>query len=134
MQDEEAEAFANAILDCKKKIKYCSICGNYTVSDVCDICKERSSEIVCVVKEPKDIIAMEKLGDFKGVYHVLHGTIKPTESVGPKDLSIDALIERVKNNAVKEVVMATNPDFDGEITAMYISNLLKPLGVKVTRS
>lgn len=133
MSEEEAENFAKSIIECKKSVKYCKICGNFTVEDVCDICKVRSSETICVVKEPKDIIAMEKLNEFKGVYHVLHGTIRPSDNVGPKDIAISSLIDRVKEGEVKEVIMATNPDFDGEITAMYISNLLKPLGVKVTR-
>lgn len=133
MSDEEAENFANAIIECKKKVHYCKICGNFSVDDVCDICKTRNSETVCVVKEPKDVIAMEKISEYKGVYHVLHGTLKPSENIGPKDISIAALIERINQGNVKEVIMATNPDYDGEITAMYISGLIKPLGVKVTR-
>ena len=133
MTEEDAVKFANSIIECKKKIRYCKICGNYTENDVCDICKTRSSDVVCVVKEPKDIFAMEKIHEYKGVYHVLHGTLKPSENVGPKDITIDLLIERVKNDGVKEVILATNPNYDGEITAMYISSKLKPLGVKVTR-
>ena len=133
MTEEDAVNFANSIIECKKKIRYCKICGNYTENDVCDICKTRSSDVVCVVKEPKDIFAMEKIHEYKGVYHVLHGTLKPSENVGPKDITIDLLIERVKNDGVKEVILATNPNYDGEITAMYISSKLKPLGVKVTR-
>ena len=133
MTDEEVNEFAKAIVDCKNKVHYCKVCGNFTDADVCDICKERSSETVCVVKEPKDVIAMEKISEYKGVYHVLHGTLKPSENVGPKDIGIASLLERVTSGEVKEVIMATNPDYDGEITAMYISGLLKPLGVKVTR-
>lgn len=133
MTEEEAEEFANCIVDCKKKVHYCKTCGNFTDREVCDICSERSSETVCVVKEPKDVIAMEKISEYKGVYHVLHGTLKPSENVGPKDIAIASLLERVTAGGVKEVIMATNPDYDGEITAMYISGLLKPLGVKVTR-
>ena len=133
MTDEEAENFANSIVECKKKVRYCKICGNFSENDICDICKERSGETVCVVKEPKDVIAMEKISEYKGVYHVLHGTLKPSENVGPKDIAIASLLERVTSGGVKEVIMATNPDYDGEITAMYISGLLKPLGVKVTR-
>ena len=133
MTDEEVNEFAKAIVDCKNKVRYCKVCGNFTDADVCDICKERSSETVCVVKEPKDVIAMEKISEYKGVYHVLHGTLKPSENVGPKDIGIASLLERVTSGEVKEVIMATNPDYDGEITAMYISGLLKPLGVKVTR-
>ena len=133
MSEEEAEIFANTILDCKKKVRYCKVCGNYTDGEICDICLNRSHEIVCVVKEPKDVIAMEKISEYKGVYHVLHGTLKPSENVGPKDIAIASLIERITNGNVKEVIMATNPDYDGEITAMYLSGLIKPLGVKVTR-
>lgn len=133
MSDEDAENFASAILECKKKVHYCKICGNYTDKDVCDICRERSAEVICVVKEPKDVIAMEKVHEFDGVYHVLHGTLKPSENVGPKDISVDALLERIRKSGTKEVIMATNPDYDGEITAMYISSLIRPLGVKVTR-
>ena len=133
MSNEEAEAFAQAIINCKQKVKFCSVCGNYTDKDVCDICSTRESSSICVVKEPKDIIAVEKMHEFKGVYHVLHGTLKPSDNVGPKDIAIDSLIERVKIGNVKEVIIATNPDYDGEITAMYISSLLKPLNVKVTR-
>ena len=133
MTEEEAEEFASCIVNCKKKVHYCKVCGNFTDREVCDICSERSSETVCVVKEPKDVIAMEKISEYKGVYHVLHGTLKPSENVGPKDIAIASLLERVTAGGVKEVIMATNPDYDGEITAMYISGLLKPLGVKVTR-
>ncbi len=133
MTEEEAEAFALSIIDCKKKIHYCKICGNYTEKDVCDICQNRKKDVICVVKEPKDIIAIEKMHEYDGVYHVLHGTIRPSDNVGPKDIAIDGLIERIKTDNVKEVIMATNPDYDGEITAMYVSTLVKPLGVKITR-
>ncbi len=133
MSKEDAEAFANSIIDCKNKIHYCKICGNYTDKDVCDICKNRSHEIVCVVKEPKDIVAMEKIHEFSGVYHVLHGTLRPSENVGPNDIDVEGLVVRIKEDGVKEVVLATNPDYDGEITAMYITSVIKPLGVKVTR-
>lgn len=133
MTEEEAESFALSILDCKKKIHYCKVCGNYTEKEVCDICQNRKKDVICVVKEPKDIIAIEKMREFDGVYHVLHGTIRPSENVGPKDIAIDSLIERIKTDNVKEVIMATNPDYDGEITAMYVSSQVKPLGVKITR-
>lgn len=133
MTNEEAEAFANSIIDCKKRVRYCKVCGNYTDGEVCDICLNRNHETVCVVKEPKDVIAMEKISEYSGVYHVLHGTLKPSENVGPKDIAIASLLERIKNDGVKEVIMATNPDYDGEITAMYLSGLIKPMGVKVTR-
>ncbi len=133
MSDEEAAAFADAILTAKKKVHYCKVCGNYTDQEVCEICKTRDPSVVCVVKEPKDVVALEKVRDFKGVYHVLHGTISPMDGVGPNDIRIKELLQRVAKGNVKEVVMATNPDVEGEATAMYISGILKPLGVKVTR-
>lgn len=133
MSEEEAKNFANSIIDCKEKIRYCKVCGNYTDKEVCDICSTRSKEIICVVKEPKDIMAIEKMHEFKGVYHVLHGTLRPSDNVGPKDINIDSLLERIVNDGVKEVIMATNPDYEGEITAMYISSKIKPLNCKVTR-
>ena len=133
MTEEEVLAFAETISDCKKKICFCKVCGNYTDKDVCEICSTRKDESICVVKEPKDIIAIEKMHEFKGVYHVLHGTLKPNDNVGPKDIAIDSLKERILKGNVKEVIVATNPDYDGEITAMYISSVVKPLGVKVTR-
>ena len=112
---------------------FCKICGNYTDKEVCEICTKRSPKVICVVKEPKDVLAMERIHEFEGVYHVLHGTLKPTENVGIKDITIDSLIERVKEQKPSEVIIATNPDYDGEITAMYVSSKLKPFGVKVTR-
>ena len=134
MSDEEAEAFAQSILSAKRDVHYCKICGNYSEGDVCDICAKRSSSSICVVKEPKDVIAIEKLNEFDGVYHVLHGTISPMDGVGPNDIRIKELLERIGSNPdIKEVIMATNPDVEGEATAMYITRLIKPLGIKVTR-
>lgn len=133
MSDEEAAAFAESIINAKKQVKYCKICGNYSESEVCDICREREAEVICVVKEPKDVIALEKVHEFNGVYHVLHGTISPLDGVGPNDIRIKELLDRLKSGTVKEVIMATNPDVEGEATAMYIATLIKPLGVKVTR-
>ncbi len=133
MSDEEAAAFAESILNAKKQVKYCKICGNYSETEVCDICREREAEVICVVKEPKDVIALEKVHEFNGVYHVLHGTISPLDGVGPNDIRIKELLDRLKSGAVKEVIMATNPDVEGEATAMYIAALVKPLGIKVTR-
>ena len=133
MSVEEAKAFADAIINVKNNVHYCTICGNFSEGDVCDICKLRSAETICVVKEPKDVIAIEKLNEFNGVYHVLHGTISPLDGIGPNDINIKGLLERIAKGGVKEVIMATNPDVEGEATAMYISNLLKPLGIKVTR-
>ena len=134
MTDEEAEAFAQSILSAKKDVHYCKVCGNYSEGEVCDICKNRSSTAICVVKEPKDVIAIEKLNEFDGVYHVLHGTISPMDGVGPNDIRIKELLERIGANPdIKEVIMATNPDVEGEATAMYITRLIKPLGIKVSR-
>ena len=133
MTEEEAKEFANSIINAKKKVKYCSICGNFTEEDICDICKNRNSETICVVKEPKDVISIEKLNEYNGLYHVLHGTISPLDGVGPNDINIRGLLTRLSAGGVKEVIMATNPDVEGEATAMYISSLIKPLGIKVTR-
>ena len=132
MSPEEARQFAESIIDCKKKVRYCSVCGNFSEEEICDICKRRDHKVICVVKEPKDVIAMEKLHEFKGVYHVLHGVISPMDGVGPNDIRIKELLARV-GDGVSEVIIATNPDVEGDATAMYIAKLLKPLGVTVTR-
>ncbi len=133
MPINEAESFAEAILNAKRNVRYCSVCGNFSEDEVCDICKLRSKDCICVVKEPKDVIAIEKLNEFNGVYHVLHGTISPLDGIGPNDINVKGLLSRIAEGGVKEVIMATNPDVEGEATAMYISNLIKPLGIKVTR-
>ena len=133
MTFEEAKTFADAIINVKKNVHYCTICGNFSEGDVCDICKTRSSNTICVVKEPKDVIAIEKLNEFNGVYHVLHGTISPLDGIGPNDINIKELLDRIAKGGVEEVIMATNPDVEGEATAMYISGLLKPMGIKVSR-
>jgi recombination protein RecR len=133
MPTAEVEAFAEALLRAKKDVKYCRICGNFTDGDICDVCKSREGSVICVVKEPKDVIAIEKLHEFKGVYHVLHGTISPLDGIGPNDINIKGLLSRIASGQVSEVIMATNPDVEGEATAMYISGLLKPMGIKVTR-
>ena len=133
MTESEAQEFAAAILNVKKKVKYCNVCGNFTENDECDICKERDGRVICVVKEPKDVIALEKLHEYKGVYHVLHGVINPMEGVGPNDIRIRELLARLNGGEVEEVILATNPDVEGDATAMYIAKLIKPLGVKVTR-
>lgn len=133
MSDEEAAEFAESIARVKREVHYCRVCGNYTDKDVCDICSSRDDSVICVVKEPKDVLAMEKAHEFKGVYHVLHGVLSPMEGITPNDIRIKELLSRIASGGVKEVIMATNPDVEGEATAMYISGLLKPLGVKVTR-
>ncbi|MCD7729740.1 MAG: recombination mediator RecR [Clostridia bacterium] len=132
MSEQEAFQFASAITEAKRKVRYCKVCGNFTEDEVCDICKSRDKTQICVVKEPKDVIALEKLHEYKGVYHVLHGVINPMEGVGPNDIRVKELLARVQDG-VTEVIMATNPDVEGEATAMYIAKLLKPLGVNVTR-
>ena len=110
MSDEEARVFAQSVLDCKRKVKYCKVCGNFTEEEVCDICKRRDKSVVCVVKEPKDVVALEKLHEFKGVYHVLHGVISPMDGIGPNEIRIKELLSRVNEGGVQEVIMATNPD------------------------
>ena len=134
MSENEVKNFADAMISAKENIHYCKICANFTDKEVCDICSKPDKEpIICVVKEPKDVSALEKVREFKGSYHVLHGVINPLEGKGPNDINIRSLLERVKNENIKEVIVATNPDVEGEATAMYIANLLKPLGIKVTR-
>ena len=133
MSEAETKNFADAIINAKKNVHYCKICGNFSEGDVCDVCKQRSSETICVVKEPKDVVAIEKLNEYNGVYHVLHGTISPLDGVGPDDINVKGLLARIAEGGVKEVIMATNPDVEGEATAMYLTNLIKPLGIKVSR-
>ena len=133
MQKDDVDFFANSMKDARKTVKFCSICGNFTENDICDICKNRHSEVVCVVKEPRDVVAIEKSKAYNGLYHVLHGTISPLEGKGPNDIRIKELLMRINKGNIKEVIMATNPDVEGEATASYIAKLLKPLGVKVTR-
>lgn len=132
---EKVENLANAILDAKQKTRYCSVCSNLTETDPCPICSgtSRDRSLICVVEDPHDVVAMEKTREFKGIYHVLHGAISPMEGIGPDDIKIRELLERIKAGGVREVILATNPKIEGEATAMYISKLLKPLGVKTTR-
>ncbi len=132
-KEERAERFADAIKEAKAKIGFCKVCGNFTDQEVCPICKTRNRKIICVVAQPKDILAMEKVKTYDGVYHVLFGTISPLEHRGPNDIKIKELLSRVQEDKVSEVIMATNPDVEGDATAMYIAKILKPLGVKVTR-
>lgn len=132
MSEADAEEFSKAIVSARKNVKFCRICGNFTEGDVCDICATRDSTVICVVKDPKDIFALERVRDYKGTYHVLGGALNPLENVGPNDLRIKELIDRL-DGSVGEVIIATNPDVEGEATAVYLSRLIKPLGVKVTR-
>ena len=131
----EAQRLARAILDVKEKIRLCSICFNLTDEDPCRICQDerRTQEILCVVEGPNDLIAIENTGAFSGRYHVLHGTISPLEGVGPDDIKIRELMERIHRERVAEVILATNPTVEGGATALYLTDLIKPLGVKVTR-
>ncbi len=132
---EETNEFINAIQSAKANLKFCSKCFNISDTDPCPICanEKREKSTICVVEDVKDIIAMEKTHEFKGVYHVLHGSISPMNGIGPEDIKLKELISRLNPEEVKEVILATNPRVEGEATAMYISKLVKPLGIKVTR-
>ena len=134
LDENQVKDFADAMVNAKQTIHYCKICANFTDKEICDICsKAKKDPIICVVKEPKDVTALEKAREFNGTYHVLHGVINPLEGKGPNDINIRSLLTRVQTEKIEEVIVATNPDVEGEATAMYIANLLKPLGVKVTR-
>ena len=131
---EVVNELQEAISEAKAKIHYCAKCGNFTDKELCDNCARTNVEpIICVVKEPKDVSALEKVLNFGGTYHVLHGVINPLENKGPNDINLKSLLARVSEENIKEVIIATNPDVEGEATAMYIANLLKPLGIKVSR-
>lgn len=132
---ENVERFSKALTDAKDKITFCPVCQSLTDSVPCVICSnpKRDTSVICVVENPKDILAMEKTKEFNGVYHVLHGVISPIDGIGPDDIKIKELLIRTKDNNVKEIIMATNPSIEGEATAMYISNLFKNFGIKVTR-
>ncbi len=133
--DKEARLLADAILEAKEKIRYCSVCYNLTDQEVCPICRNpnRDSSIICVVEDARDVMALERANQFHGLYHVLHGAISPMDGIGPDQLKIKELLQRLQNNPAQEVIIATNTSIEGEATAMYLSNLLKPLGIKVTR-
>ena len=133
LKTEEAQEFADSIINCKNKVKLCEICGNFTENTPCDNCKSKEYSTICVVKEPKDVSVIEKANVYSGAFHVLHGTINPLQGVGPNDIRIKELLDRVNNNNIQEVIIATNPDVEGEATALYLARLLKPLGIKVTR-
>ena len=133
--EEETNEFVQSIINAKKNLKYCSKCYNITDTDPCPICSDtkRNKESICVVEDVRDVIAMEKTHEFKGVYHVLHGSISPMNGIGPDDIKIKELLARLMDGKVKEVILATNPRVEGEATAMYLSKIIKPLGIKVTR-
>ena len=135
LEDKEAEQLASAILTAKKEMKYCSVCGNLTDEDPCAICsdKSRKADTICVVESPKDVMAMERIREYNGLYHVLHGVISPMEGIGPEDINLMSLLKRLQANDIKELIIATNPNIEGEATAMYISRLVKPSGIKVSR-
>ena len=133
--DAEAEAFASAIISAKHSIHFCSVCQNLTEDDICPICRseQRDHSIICVVSEPRDVMSIERGREYNGTYHVLHGVLSPMSHVGPDDIRIKELLERVAKEDIEEVILATNPDTEGETTALYISRLLKPFGIRVTR-
>jgi recombination protein RecR len=135
ISEAEASKLAEAIIEIKKKIINCSICGNITETEICPICRspERNKQLICVVEEPKDILVLEKTAVFKGLYHVLMGAISPLDGIGPDDLRINNLLERLKDGQVKEVIIATDPNTEGEATATYLAHLIKPLGIKISR-
>jgi len=135
LPEEEAKEFADAIVDAKKNVTCCPVCQNFTAGGLCPICASprRDPSVICVVADPRDVAAMERTREFSGRYHVLHGVLSPMNHVGPDDLAIKPLLERVSQGGVQEVIMATNPDTEGEATAMYLARLLKPFGVRTTR-
>jgi recombination protein RecR len=135
MKEDTVLDFAKALVNAKRNLTYCSVCGHITDKDPCYICDDshRDLSTVCVVQEAKDVIAMEKMKEYNGVYHVLHGAISPMEGIGPEDIKVPELLRRLQDETVQEVILATNPNIEGEATAMYISRLLKPTGIKITR-
>ena len=135
MPASEAKALAAAILEVKEKITFCSVCQNVTEVDPCRICssEQRDRSVICVVEEPLDILAVERTRAYRGLYHVLHGAISPMDGIGPEDLKVEELLRRLRSNEVREVILASNPNLEGEATAMYLGRLLRPLGLKVTR-
>ncbi len=135
MKDDDVVQFSKSLMDVKRELTFCSICGHITEDDPCYICqdKQRNRTVICVVQETKDVIMMERMREYQGLYHVLHGAISPMDGIGPEDINIPSLLERLKDDTITEIIMATNPNIEGESTAMYISRLVKPLGLKITR-
>ncbi|GGH88799.1 recombination protein RecR [Pullulanibacillus pueri] len=135
MKDDDVMDFGRALVNVKRQLVYCSECQNISDRDPCYICDDSSRDrtTICVVQEPKDVIAMEKMKDYRGLYHVLHGSISPVDGIGPEDIKVAELIKRLQDEQVQEVILATNPTIEGEATAMYISRLIKPAGVKTSR-
>jgi recombination protein RecR len=132
---EKVASLANTILEAKEKVKRCSICGNITDQEVCEICQNinRDKSIICVVEKVRDLIAIENTGEYKGLYHVLEGAISPLDGIEPENLKIDSLLKRLKTEKIKEIILATNPNIEGEVTASYLNKLIEPLNIKVTR-
>ena len=132
---EDVRELATAIYSGRKSIRYCSVCGNYSTDELCDICRDerRHNGQICVVRDPRDVAAIERMRDFRGLYHVLHGALSPMDGVGPEDIRIKELMARLNDPDVKEVILATNPDIEGEATASYLARLIKPMGIRVTR-
>lgn len=135
MREDDVLDFAKALVNAKRNLTHCSVCGNITDQDPCMICNDnhRDKSVICVVEDPKDVIAMEKMKEYNGMYHVLHGAISPVDGIGPEDIKISELLQRLHDEQVKEIIVATNPNIEGEATAMYISRLVKPTGITVTR-
>ena len=135
LSDEQAKGLADAIVSAKTNMKFCPVCGNLTDTEPCAICSDtsRDKSVICVVESPRDVYAMERIREFNGVYHVLNGVISPMDGVGPEDINLRSLIVRLQNDDVRELILATNPNIEGEATAMYIARLVKPAGIKVTR-
>jgi recombination protein RecR len=135
MKEEDVMDFAKALVNVKRNLHYCSVCCNITDIDPCRICQDKSRDpsIICVIQEPKDLVAMERTREFRGYYHVLHGAISPMEGIGPDEIYVAELLKRLGDDQVQELIMATNPNIEGEATAMYLSRLIKPFGIKVTR-
>ena len=135
MKEDSVLDFARALVDAKRKLTHCSVCGHITDQDPCYICSDqrRDQSVVCVVQDAKDVIAMEKMKEYNGLYHVLHGAISPMDGIGPDDINVASLLRRLQDETIQEVILATNPNIEGEATAMYISRLLKPTGIRVTR-
>ncbi|MFT4417114.1 recombination mediator RecR [Fredinandcohnia humi] len=135
MKEDVVLDFAKALVNAKRNLTYCSNCGHITDKDPCYICEDerRDKTVICVLQDPKDVIAMEKMKEYNGLYHVLHGAISPMDGIGPEDIKIPELLKRLQDDTVQEIILATNPNIEGEATAMYISRLLKPTGIKITR-
>ena len=135
MSEEDINSFSKAIVDVKLKIKKCSICGNITENEICDICSDssRDSDIICVVEDSKNIISLEKMGSYRGKYHVLNGLISPMEGKGPDDIMLDSLLQRIKKENIKEIIIAVSPTLEGETTSLYISKLLEPFKITVSK-